>query len=209
MQSAVLYDKEGQQKETLQLDERLFGQKPNVSVMHQYVKAYLANQRQGTVKKKNRTEVRGGGAKPWRQKGTGRSRSGSNASPIWVGGGRAFAPVPRDYRTEIPKKMKRMALLSSLSAVALENRVKIIEDLSLEVPKTKVVAELLGRLGIAGSKVLLLTEGKEDNLSKSCRNLKDLVHKRARLVSPYDLLICDYLVVTQKALDNLTEVFAG
>lgn len=209
MQSAVLYDKEGKQKETFQLDDRLFGQKPNMSVVHQYVKAYLTNQRQGTVKKKNRVEVRGGGAKPWRQKGTGRARAGSNSSPLWVGGGRAFPPVPHDYRAEVPKKIKRSALVSGLSAMASENRVKIIEDISLEVPKTKVMDQLLASLGIAGSKVLLLTEGKNENLCKSCRNLRGLLHKRARLVSPYDLLTCDYLVMTKQALDNLTEVFAG
>ncbi len=209
MLSAVLYDHNGEQKETCQLDQRLFGQKANRFVMHQYVKAYLANQRQGTAKKKNRREVSGGGAKPWRQKGTGRARSGSNTSPVWVGGGRAFPPVPRDFRMGLPKKMKRQALLSGLSATASENRLKIVEDIDLPAPKTKVVAGLLDKLGIAGSKVLLLTEGKEDNLKKSCGNIGGLVHKRACLVNPYDLLVCDFVVMTRKALDSLTEVFAG
>lgn len=208
MLNAVLYDKEGMQKETCQLDQRLFGQKANVYVMHQYVKAYLANQRQGTVKKKNRMEVQGGGAKPWRQKGTGRARAGSNTSPVWVGGGRTFPPVPRDFRTNIPKKMKRQALLSGLSATASENRLKIIEDIDLPAPKTKVVAGLLDKLGVTGSRVLLLTEGKEDNLKKSCRNIGGLVQKRACLVNPYDLLVCEFVVMTKKALDSLTEVFA-
>ncbi len=209
MQSAVLYDKEGKQKETCQLDPRLFGQKVNLSVMHQYVKAYLANQRQGTAKKKNRMEVSGGGAKPWRQKGTGRARAGSNTSPVWVGGGRAFPPVPRDYRMNIPRKMKRQALLSGLSTAASENRVKLIEDVSLEAPRTKIMVQLLHRLGVAGSKTLLLTEGKDENLLKSCRNLKGVVNKRACLVNAYDLLTCDFVVLTKKALDSLTEVFAG
>lgn len=208
MLSAALYDKEGKQKQTFQLDERLFGQKPNLSVLHQYVKAYLANQRQGTAKKKNRREVSGGGVKPWRQKGTGRARSGSNTSPVWVGGGRAFPPEPRDFRMIIPKKVKRQALLSALTAAASEGRVKIIEDLSLEAPKTKVVSELLDKVGVAGSKVLFLTEGKDDHLQKSCRNLSGLVHKRACLVNPYDLLICDFVLITSKALDSLTEAFA-
>jgi large subunit ribosomal protein L4 len=208
MLSAALYDKEGKQKQARQLDERLFGQKINLSVLHQYVKAYLANQRQGTAKKKNRMEVSGGGAKPWRQKGTGRARSGSNTSPVWVGGGRAFPPEPRDYRMTIPRKVKRQALLSALTAAASEGRVKIIEDLSLEAPQTKVVAELFDKIGVAGSKVLFLTEGKDDHLQKSCRNLSGLVHKRACLVNPYDLLICDFVLMTSKALDSLTEAFA-
>jgi large subunit ribosomal protein L4 len=208
MQSAVTYDKEGNQIETLKLDERLFGQKPNLPVIHQYVKAYSANQRQGTVKKKNRVEVRGGGAKPWRQKGTGRARAGTNTSPIWVGGGRAFPPVPHDYHIDIPKKMKRNALLSTLSVMASENRVKIIQDVSLDVPKTKVMAELFDKMGISGSKILFLSEGKDENLYKSCRNLKDLKFRRACLINPYDLLTCDFLVITKKALDSLTEVFA-
>jgi len=209
MQSAATYDKEGNQIEAFKLDERLFGQKPNLSVIHQYVKAYLANQTQGTVKKKNRVEVRGGGAKPWRQKGTGRARAGSNTSPIWVGGGRAFPPAPRDYRIDIPKKLKRKALLLTLSAIASENRVRIIEDINLDVPKTKVMVELFDKMGIGGSKILFLSEGKDENLYKSCRNLKDLIFKRACLVNPYDLLICDFLVITKKALDSLTEMFTG
>jgi len=203
-----LYDKDGTQKEAFQLDQRLFGQKVNLSVMHQYVKAYLANQRQGTAKAKNRREVSGGGAKPWRQKGTGRARAGSNTSPVWVGGGRAFPPTPRDYRTGVPRKMKRQALLSGLSAAASENRIKIIEEVVLEAPKTKIMALLLDRLGVAGSKVLFLTEGKDENLRKSCSNLKGLMHKRACLVNPYDLLTCDFVVLTRNALDSLTEVFA-
>lgn len=208
MLNAVVFDKEGNQKDTLPLKEELFGQKPNLSVIHQYVKAYSANQRQGTAKKKNRVEVRGGGAKPWRQKGTGRARAGTNTSPIWVGGGRAFPPVPHDYHIDIPKKMKRKALLSTLSVVASENRVKIIQDISLDVPKTKVMAELFDKMGIGGSKILFLSEGKDENLYKSCRNLKDLKFRRACLINPYDLLTCDFLVITKKALDSLTEVFA-
>jgi large subunit ribosomal protein L4 len=207
MLSAVLYDKEGNRKEDFELDHRLFGHKANLPVMHQYVKAYLANQRQGTAKKKNRREVSGGGAKPWRQKGTGRARAGSNTSPVWVGGGRAFPPVPRDFRAGLPRKMKRQALLSGFSAAAAENRVKIVEDVGLEAPKTKTMAQLFDKLGVAGSRVLFLTEGKDQNLQKSCRNLQGLVHKRACLVNPYDLLTCDFVVLTRGAMDSLTEVF--
>jgi len=208
MHSAVVFDKEGNQVNMLALKEEIFCQKPSLSLMHQYVKAYLANQRQGTVKRKTRAEVSGGGAKPWRQKGTGRARAGSNTSPIWVGGGRAFPPRPRDYYTILPKKMKRQALLSALSTIASENRVKIVHEISLGNPKTKTMAQLFDKMGMGGSKILFLSEGKDDSLYKSCRNIKNLVFKRACLVNPYDLLNCDFLVMTQKAFDSLTEVFA-
>ncbi len=209
MLSAVVFDQEGNEKDTLALKEELFGQTPHLPSIHQYVKAYQANQSQGTVKKKTRMEVRGGGAKPWRQKGTGRARAGSNTSPLWVGGGRAFPPRPGHHHVEIPRKMKRRALISALSSVASENRVKIVEGISLEAPKTKVMVELFDKIGTGGAKILFLSEGKDENLQKSVRNLKNLVFKRARLVNPYDLLICDFLVMTKKALDSLTEVFAA
>lgn len=208
MLSAEVFDKEGNQADKVTLKEELFCQKPNLSVMHQYVKAYLANQRQGTVRRKNRAEVSGGGAKPWRQKGTGRARAGSNTSPIWVGGGRAFPPQMRDYHVEVPKKTKRKALISALSLLASENRVRIIAEFTLEKPQTKIMAQLFDKMGIDGSKILFLAEGKDDNLYKSCRNIERLVFKRACLVNPYDLLNCDFLVMTQKALVSLTEVFA-
>jgi len=208
MHSAAVFDKEGNKVDTLVLKEEIFCQKPNLSAMHQYVKVYLANQRQGTVRRKTRAEVSGGGAKPWRQKGTGRARAGSNTSPIWVGGGRAFPPQMRDYYSDLPKKMKRTALLSSFSDLAADNRVKIVKEFNLEKPKTKTVVELFNKMKIGGTKILFLSEGKYENLYKSCRNIKDLVVKRACLVNPYDLLNCDYLVLTQKALESLTEVFA-
>jgi large subunit ribosomal protein L4 len=208
MPSASVYDKEGTRIDTLDLNGKLFGQKPNPEVIHQYVKAYLACQRQGTVKRKSRSEVRGGGAKPWRQKGTGRARAGSNTSPIWVGGGRAFPPQMRDYRISLPKKMKRLALVSVLSSKAFENKIKILDHISLEVPKTKTIAELLNKLGMSESKIIFLFEGKDENLYKSSRNIKGLVFKRASLINPYDLLNSDFLIMTKKALESLEEVFA-
>jgi large subunit ribosomal protein L4 len=208
MPSASVYDKEGTRVDTLDLNGKLFGQKPKPDVIHQYVKAYLANQRQGTVKRKSRSEVRGGGAKPWRQKGTGRARAGSNTSPIWVGGGRAFPPQMRDYRINLPKKMKRLALVSALSSKAFENKIKILDEIPMEVPKTKTIAELLNKLGMSESKIIFLFEGKDENLYKSGRNIKGLVFKRASLINPYDLLNSDFLIMTKKALENLEEVFA-
>ncbi len=207
MHTATVFDQTGNQIDTQTLQAEIFSHKPNLASLHQYVKSYLANQRQGTVRRKTRAEVRGGGVKPWRQKGTGRARSGSNTSPVWVGGGRAFPPSMRDYYSTLPKKMKRNALLSALSDLAVDNRVKIIQELNLEKPKTKTVVELLDKMKIGGRKILLLSEGKDENLYRSCRNIKNLVIKRARLVNPYDLLNCDFLVMTQKALQSLTEVF--
>jgi large subunit ribosomal protein L4 len=117
--------------------------------------------------------------------------------------------MPLDYSMEFPKKVKRKALLSSLSAMAAEDRVRILEEISLEAPRTKLMAQLFRKMGIGGAKILFLSEGREDNLHKACRNLKGLVFKRACLVNPYDLLGCDYLVMTKKAAENLTEVFAS
>jgi large subunit ribosomal protein L4 len=208
MPSAIVFDQTGNKIDTQILQAEIFSHKPNLAALHQYVKTYLANQRQGTVRRKTRAEVSGGGVKPWRQKGTGRARAGSNTSPVWVGGGRAFPPAMRDYGSDLPKKMKRNALLSALSDLAAENRVKIVQEFSLEKPKTKAVGELFHKMKIGGAKILLLSEGKDDNLYKSCRNIKAVVIKRACLVNPYDLLNCDYLVLTQKALASLSEVFA-
>ncbi|KPL04863.1 MAG: 50S ribosomal protein L4 [candidate division Zixibacteria bacterium SM1_73] len=208
MPSAFVYDKKGKKIDTLDLNQKLFGQKPNPSVIHQYVRAYLANQRQGTAKRKSRSEVRGGGAKPWRQKGTGRARAGTNTSPIWVGGGRAFPPQMRDYRIDLPKKIKRMALISALSSKAQENRIKVLDNVSMDVPKTKTVADLLDKLKISRSKIIFLFEGMDENLYKSGRNIKGLVFKRASLINPYDLLNSDFLIMTKKALEKVEEVFA-
>jgi len=208
MPSAFVYDKKGKKIDTLDLNQKLFGQKPNPSVIHQYVRAYLANQRQGTAKRKSRSEVRGGGAKPWRQKGTGRARAGTNTSPIWVGGGRAFPPQMRDYRIDLPKKIKRMALISALSSKAQENRIKVLDNVSMDAPKTKTVADLLDKLKISRSKIIFLFEGMDENLYKSGRNIKGLVFKRASLINPYDLLNSDFLIMTKKALEKVEEVFA-
>jgi large subunit ribosomal protein L4 len=208
MPSTSVYDKEGTKIDTLDLNQKLFGQKSNPSVIHQYVRAYLANQRQGTVKRKSRSEVRGGGAKPWRQKGTGRARAGTNTSPIWVGGGRAFPPQMRDHRIKIPQKIRRLALVSALSSKALRNKIMILDQILIEVPQTKTMVELLNKLRISGSKIIFLFEGMDENLYKSGRNIKGLVFKRASLINPYDLLNSDFLVMTKKALQRLEEVFA-
>lgn len=209
MSKVNLYNIQGEQAGELELKPELFGTKPNPKAVHQYVKIYLSNQRQGTVKKKTRAEVRGGGAKPWRQKGTGRARAGSNTSPIWVGGGRTFGPFQRNWKTTLPKKISRLALKSALSSKALEAKIKVLEEPSLEQPKTKTIYALLQKLGINGSKILFLGDARKDTLYKSCRNIENLTYKPAQVVNPYDLLNCEYLLLTKDSLKKLEEVFSS
>ena len=145
--TAPLFSADGAEKGTVELNEAIFGIEPNIPVIHQVVTAQLAGKRRGTHSTKTRAEVRGGGRKPWRQKGLGRARHGSIRSPQWVGGGIAHGPKPRDYSQRTPKKMKRLALHSALSARASESAVKIVEDFSWDAPKTKTAAQLLGQIG--------------------------------------------------------------
>lgn len=208
MSKTTLYNLEGKKSGEVELKAELFGVKPNPEAVHQYIKIYLSNQRQGTAKKKNRSEVRGGGIKPWRQKGTGRARAGSITSPVWVGGGRAFGPYPRNWKTAVPKKISRLALKSAFSSKSAEERIKVLEDISLDKPRTKTIATLLLNLGVDGSKILFLGANIRDNLCKSCRNIKNLTYRTSQVVNPYDLLNCDYLILTQSALKKLEEVFS-
>jgi large subunit ribosomal protein L4 len=208
MPNLDVYDINGSKVGDISLEPKIFEHKINKEAVHQYVKAYLVNQRQGTVSKKSRSEVRGGGVKPWRQKGTGRARAGSIRSPIWVGGGRTFAPKPKDFHITLPKKIKREALRSVLSDKMKGNKIKIIDKISLDRPKTKTIVELLKKLGIEKNKSLLLFEGKDENLIKSARNIANLSLKRAELVNGYDILNCDYLVIDKPAVQVLQEVFS-
>ena len=149
--NAPLYDKQGNKISEIELPEALFGIEPHKPALHSYVRRYLNNQRQGTVKTKTRAEVSGGGAKPWRQKGTGRARSGSNRSPLWVGGGRAFGPRPRKHNEKLPKRVKRLALRSALSLRAGGGNVHVIEDVVIDPPKTKEFHQILKNIGIIDS----------------------------------------------------------
>ena len=208
MTQAVLYSSEGAEVSKVNLKKEIFGIKPNPLVVHQYIKAYLANQRQGTVDTKTRATMTGGGTKPWRQKGTGRARAGSNTSPIWVGGGRAHGPHPRDFSVSLPRKIKLLALKSALADKALEKRIKIIEGLSFETPKTKTAVSILEKLGIKDNKILFLVEGRNENLYKSFRNIPKLTYKRAGLANAYEILNSDYLLLTKNAWESLEEGLA-
>lgn len=204
---AKLYASDGSEKGTAALPDALFGQPVQEHVLWLSVKRYLGNQRQGTAKVKARGEVSGGGRKPWRQKGTGRARAGSNTSPLWPGGGRAFGPKPRDHRTELPRQQRRAALLSALSIRAGENAVSVVEGLSFAEPKTKAMADVLKRLGLEGRRTLLVLDEVDLNVVKSCRNIRNLRTTLAHQLNPYELMQCEAVLLTSGGLARVQEVF--
>ncbi|MFH1756029.1 MAG: 50S ribosomal protein L4, partial [Candidatus Latescibacterota bacterium] len=167
MATAKLYGKDGTEKGSAQLPDSLFGCEVNEKVVHETVLAYLANQRQGTASTKERSDVKGGGKKPYRQKGTGRARAGTTRSPIFRGGGTVFGPHPRSYRINMPKKMRRLALRSALSARAQENNILVISELDFSEPKTKMFASVLNNMNSAGQKVLFVMSEPNDAVVKS------------------------------------------
>ena len=175
------------------------------AALHRAVTVFLANQRQGTAETKTRGFVTGGNQKPWRQKGTGRARQGSIRSPLWPGGGTMFGPHPREYRLGINRKLKRLARSSAFNARAREQAIRVIEPLQFEEPKTKRVAELLGRLGIADRRVLMLTEGVNANLILSTRNLQNVEVMRYRDASTYDILRAEALLIEEPAFGATLE----
>ena len=175
----------------------------NEPVLHQAVKVFLNNQRQGTHKTKGRSEVSGGNQKPWKQKGTGRARQGSTRAPHWRGGGIVFGPTPRDYRTEIPKKVRQLARKSALNARAREDALLVIERLSFDAPKTARMAELLGKVGADDRKVLVLTSGNNPNVYLSGRNIPSVQVMNYREASAYDILWSDTVLVEEAALTGV------
>lgn len=204
---AKVFGMDGGEKGVRALPSELFGQPEREHLVWLAVKRYLNNQRQGTAKVKTRGEVSGGGKKPFRQKGTGRARQGSNTSPLMPGGGRAFGPKPRDYRTDLPKKQRRAALTSALSQRAAENAVTVIEGLTLAAPKTSEVAGMLKRLGLDKKRTLLVLGDSDPNVVKSCRNIHNLTTTMAHQLSPYEILHCDHVLMTAAGLDKAKEVF--
>jgi large subunit ribosomal protein L4 len=192
---------------TVELDAAIFGIEPNVPVLHQVVTAQLAAARAGTQSTKTRAEVRGGGKKPWRQKGTGRSRQGSSRSPHWAGGGVALGPKPRSYRQKTPKKMVQLALRSALSDRATEGRVAVVEAWDFAEPKTRRAREALGELGWEG-KVLVVVGADEEAAIKSFRNLPDVQLLLANELNAYDVLCNDWVVFTRATLPSVTNAEA-
>jgi len=200
--TAELYTADGTRKGEVELREEIFGIEPNVAVMHQVVTAQLAAARAGTHSTKTRAEVRGGGRKPWRQKGLGRARHGSIRSPQWAGGGVAHGPKPRDYSQRTPKKMKRLALRSALSSRAAEGKIKVVETFDVwETPKTKNAVALLEAIGVAGMKVLLIAEDHERVAIKSFRNLDGVIASNLGQANTYDVLWADTILMSQGTLD--------
>jgi large subunit ribosomal protein L4 len=207
MAEAVLFSNTGEKKGTVELPAELFEETRHGHAVYETVKCHMANQRQGTSSVKSKSMMKGGGRKPWRQKGTGMSRAGTNASPIWVGGGRAFGPRPRDYSYSLPKKLKRLALKSVLSARAGEQAVGVIESFSLETPKTKELVAVLEAAGLSGRKCLVLVGRPDPNLKLSTRNIPRVRMTLASQVTPYELLNSDFVLMTQDGLEELKEVF--
>ena len=190
--------------ETVELSKEIFEIEPNDHVIYLAVKAYLANQRQGTHKAKERSEVSGGGKKPWKQKGRGGARAGTTRSPLWIGGGSIFGPKPRDYRQKLNKKVLALARRSALSYKAKANQILIVEDFNFEAPKTKDFISILNALNVKGKRTLLLTNGTRENVYKSGRNVPKINILEANKASAYDLLNNQVLVL-QKGAVNLLE----
>ncbi|MBF4695846.1 50S ribosomal protein L4 [Fusibacter ferrireducens] len=198
----------GQKVSEIELNETIFGIEPNIPVMHEVVKNYLANQRQGTQSAKTRAEVRGGGKKPFRQKGTGNARQGTIRAPHYIGGGVAFAPKPRSYRYSLPKKMRRLALKSALSAKVRDNEVIVIDEFALSSPKTKEMLKVLENLKVAGKKSLLVTCCKEENVVRSASNIEGVQASFVGQINVYEILNHDFFVVTKSAIEKFEEVYA-
>ena len=193
---AALFSADGKSKGTIDLDPEVFGIEPNLNVLHQVVTAQLAAARTGSASTKTRSEVRGGGRKPWRQKGLGRARHGSSRSPIWAGGGVAHGPKPRSYAQRTPKKMKRLALRSALSARASEQAIMVVESFDWSTPKTKQATKLLSAMEASGRKTLVVLSSSDAIAERSFRNIEEVLLARPGRVTPYDVLWADRVVFT-------------
>lgn len=203
-----VYNQDGQEIDTVDLKTEVFGVEPNEAVVHQYIVNYLARQRQGNSSTKTRREVRGGGRKPYRQKGTGRARAGTIRSPLWRGGGIVFGPHPRLYGSKFPRKMKKLALQSVFSSKAQSEQIKILDKIELKEIKTKNIVGMILKFDLTGKKCLVLDEGLNRNLALSCRNIPKVKYCRASLANGYDLLNADCVFITKAGLEKVGEVFS-
>lgn len=207
MPKVALYNVSGAQVGEVELSETVFGIEPNTHVLHEAVVMQQASLRQGTHKVKTRAEVRGGGRKPWKQKGTGRARQGSIRSPQWKGGGTVFGPTPRSYGYKLPKKVRRLAIKSALSAKVLDNNVIVLDQLSLAQPKTKEFAAILKNLNV-DRKALVVTSAFDDNVALSSRNIPGVKFLTAEGLNVLDVIVYDKLIITKDAVSKVEEVFA-
>lgn len=207
MPKVALYNIEGNQIGDIELKDEIFAVEISNAVMHETVKNFLANQRQGTQSTKTRTEVRGGGAKPWKQKGTGRARQGSIRAPQWKGGGVALGPKPRDYRYSLNKKTRRLALKSALTSKVKENQIMVIDSLAMAEIKTKAFVKILENLKIE-KKAFFVTGVKEANLIASANNVPGIKTAVVDTINTYDILTHDMLVIEKSAVIKLEEVYS-
>ena len=207
MPKVNVYNMLGEQVGELELSENVFGVEINHDAIHAVVKSHLANRRQGTHSAKTRAEVRGGGRKPWRQKGTGRARHGSIRSPIWTGGGITFAPKPRDYSLKVPKKVKRLAMKSALTSKVQNNKMIVLDELKFNEPKTKEMVNVLSNIK-ADKKALIVMDEKDINVIKSARNIPNVETTLVNTLNVYDILKYDSFVITKEAVKKVEEVFA-
>ncbi|WP_173917956.1 50S ribosomal protein L4 [Halobacillus sp. Marseille-Q1614] len=207
MPKVALLNQSGSKVGDVELNDAVFGIEPNTHVLHEAVVAQQASLRQGTHKVKNRSEVRGGGRKPWRQKGTGRARQGTIRAPQWVGGGTVFGPTPRSYSYKLPRKVRRLALQSAFSSKVQEENIVVLEDLSLEAPKTKEVANILKGLEV-NEKALIVTADKNENVVLSSNNIPTVKATTIDEVSVLDLLTHDKLILTKEAAEKAGEVLS-
>ncbi|NLW31893.1 MAG: 50S ribosomal protein L4 [Fibrobacter sp.] len=198
--NAKIFQQDGTVKGEIELPEDVFGADVNEALLHQVITQLLANKRQGTAKTKTRAEVSGGGKKPWKQKGTGRARAGSNTSPIWVRGGKAFGPQPRDYYSRIPKKMKRLALKSAYSSRAKSENVVVIDHIECNEPKTRTIQDMLKAISLNGRKNLLIVDSESQNIYLSGRNIRDLEIKNVSEINAYDVLKNENIIFSDEKL---------
>ncbi|MCR5024727.1 MAG: 50S ribosomal protein L4 [Lachnospiraceae bacterium] len=206
MANVSLYNMEGKEVGKIELKDEIFGVEINEHLVHKAVVAQLANKRQGTQKARTRSEVSGGGRKPWRQKGTGHARQGSIRAPQWKGGGVVFAPVPRDYSQKMNKKERRIALLSALSSRVADNKIFVVEDLKLDEIKTKKFAEVLKNLKV--DKALVVLEEGNKNVQLSARNIPNVKTAGANTINVYDILKYNTLVLSKEVVAKIEEVYA-
>jgi large subunit ribosomal protein L4 len=206
MATVSVYNTDGKEVEKIDLSDNIFGVEINETLVHKAVVAHLANRRQGTQSALTRSEVRGGGKKPWRQKGTGHARQGSIRAPQWTGGGVVFAPKPRDYSQKMNKREKQIALFSVLTSKVQDDKLIVVDSLDMETPKTAAFVKVLGNL--KADKALVVTSEKNDNLVLSARNIPDVKTVPTNAINVYDILKYDSLIITKDAVKAIEEVYA-
>ncbi len=207
MPKVAVLDMAGKEVGQIDLSDAIFGMEPNAVVMHEMVKNYLANQRQGTQSALTRSEVSGGGKKPWRQKGTGHARQGSTRAPQWTHGGIVFAPKPRSYRYTVNKKVRRLAMKSAFSSKVLDNDLIVLDDIQLDEFKTKTIANMLSALG-ADKKALIVLPEVNEKVIKSARNIPGVKTAQVNTLNVYDMLDANKLIVLKGAVSKIEEVYA-